>query len=95
MRRLALPRDVSDWSLRSIRLELLKIEAKVVSHSTVSRRPAGTRLDGQRWREAARWSVELEQRVKNDRGERKIAMPGVAYGEIPASTFWAVPGLSE
>jgi hypothetical protein len=33
MRRLALPKDVSHWSLRSIQLKLMKIGAKVVSHS--------------------------------------------------------------
>ena len=38
-----------------------------------------------RWTKAAGGGamvVDLEQRVKNDRGERKIAMLGVAYGEI-------------
>ena len=33
MRRLALPKDVSTWSLRSIQLKLIKIGAKVVSHA--------------------------------------------------------------
>ena len=33
MRRLALPDEVSHWSLRSIQLKLVKIGAKVVSHS--------------------------------------------------------------
>jgi hypothetical protein len=33
MRRFALPREVSHWSLRSIQLKLVKIGAKVVSHS--------------------------------------------------------------
>jgi len=33
MRRFALPRQVSNWSLRSVQLKLVKIGAKVVSHS--------------------------------------------------------------
>jgi len=33
LRRFALPRKVSFWSLRSIQLKLIKIGAKVVSHS--------------------------------------------------------------
>jgi len=33
LRRLALPKDVSHWSLRSIQLKLIKIGAKVVSHA--------------------------------------------------------------
>lgn len=33
MRRFALPREVSSWSLRSIQLKLIKIGAKVISHS--------------------------------------------------------------
>ena len=33
LRRLALPKDVSTWSLRSIQLKLIKIGAKVVSHA--------------------------------------------------------------
>jgi len=33
MRRFALPKEVSHWSLRSIQLKLIKIGAKVVSHS--------------------------------------------------------------
>ena len=33
LRRFALPKDVSHWSLRSIQLKLIKIGAKVISHS--------------------------------------------------------------
>ena len=33
MRRFALPKEVSHWSLRSVQLKLIKIGAKVVSHS--------------------------------------------------------------
>lgn len=33
LRRFALPKDVSHWSLRSVQLKLIKIGAKVVSHS--------------------------------------------------------------
>jgi hypothetical protein len=33
LRRLALPQEVSHWSLRSIQLKLIKIGAKVISHS--------------------------------------------------------------
>lgn len=33
LRRFALPKQVSHWSLRSIQLKLVKIGAKVVSHS--------------------------------------------------------------
>jgi hypothetical protein len=33
LRRFALPREVSHWSLRSVQLKLIKIGAKVVSHS--------------------------------------------------------------
>jgi hypothetical protein len=33
LRRFALPREVSHWSLSSIQLKLIKIGAKVVSHS--------------------------------------------------------------
>lgn len=33
MRRFALPSEVSHWSLRSVQLKLVKIGAKVVSHS--------------------------------------------------------------
>ena len=33
LRRLALPRQIKDWSLRTIREKLVKIGAKVVSHA--------------------------------------------------------------
>lgn len=33
VRRFALPKEVSHWSLRSIQLKLIKIGAKVISHS--------------------------------------------------------------
>ncbi len=33
MRRFALPGKVSHWSLRSVQLKMIKIGAKVVSHS--------------------------------------------------------------
>jgi hypothetical protein len=33
MRRLALPKTVSHWSLRSVQLKLIKMEARVISHS--------------------------------------------------------------
>lgn len=33
LRRFALPREVSSWSLRSIQLKLIKIGAKVIYHS--------------------------------------------------------------
>lgn len=33
MRRFALPQEVSHWSLRSVQLELVKIGARVTSHS--------------------------------------------------------------
>ena len=33
LRRFALPKEVSHWSLRSIQLKLIKIGAKVISHS--------------------------------------------------------------
>ena len=33
LRRFALPSEVSHWSLRSIQLKLIKIGAKVISHS--------------------------------------------------------------
>ena len=33
LRRLALPREVSHWSLSSVQLKLVKIGAKVISHS--------------------------------------------------------------
>ena len=36
MRRLALPREVSHWSLSSIQLKLIKIGAKIVSHSRMT-----------------------------------------------------------
>ena len=36
MRRFALPDEVSHWSLRSIQLKLVKIGAKIVSHSRMT-----------------------------------------------------------
>jgi len=33
LRRFALPRDISHWSLRSVQLKLIKIGAKVVNHA--------------------------------------------------------------
>ena len=33
LRRLALPKSINDWSLRTMREKLVKIEAKVVSHA--------------------------------------------------------------
>jgi hypothetical protein len=36
LRRLALPKDVSHWSLSSIQLKLIKIGAGVVSHSRMT-----------------------------------------------------------
>jgi len=33
LRRLALPKSINDWSLRTMRERLVKIGAKVVSHS--------------------------------------------------------------
>ena len=36
MRRFALPSTISHWSLRSIQLKLIKIGAKVVSHSRMT-----------------------------------------------------------
>ena len=33
LRRFALPKEVSHWSLRSVQLKLIKIGARVVSHS--------------------------------------------------------------
>lgn len=33
MRRFALPSEISHWSLSSIQLKLIKIEAKIISHS--------------------------------------------------------------
>ena len=33
MRRFALPKEVERWSLRSVQLKLIKIGAKVISHS--------------------------------------------------------------
>jgi len=33
MRRFALPEEVSHWSLRSIQLKLIKVGAKVITHS--------------------------------------------------------------
>lgn len=35
LRRLALPRSVAHWSLTTLREELFRIEAKVVSHARV------------------------------------------------------------
>jgi len=36
MRRFALPREVSHWSLSSIQLKLIKIGAKIISHSKMT-----------------------------------------------------------
>src|SRR5450756_1844945 len=36
LRRFALPKDVSHWSLSSIQLKLIKIGAKIVSHSRMT-----------------------------------------------------------
>ena len=36
MRRFALPREVSHWSLSSIQLKLIKIGAKIISHSRMT-----------------------------------------------------------
>jgi hypothetical protein len=36
LRRFALPRDVSHWSLSSIQLKLIKIGARIVSHSRMT-----------------------------------------------------------
>ena len=36
MRRFALPSEVSHWSLSSIQLKLIKIGAKIVSHSRMT-----------------------------------------------------------
>ena len=36
MRRFALPREVSHWSLSSIQLKLIKIGARIVSHSRMT-----------------------------------------------------------
>jgi hypothetical protein len=33
LRRLALPKSINDWSLRTMRQKLIKIGAKVVSHA--------------------------------------------------------------
>jgi Transposase DDE domain group 1 len=33
MRRFALPSEVSNWSLSSLQLKLIKIDAKIISHS--------------------------------------------------------------
>ena len=36
MRRFALPKEVSHWSLSSIQLKLIKIGAKIISHSRMT-----------------------------------------------------------
>ncbi len=36
MRRFALPREVSHWSLSSVQLKLIKIGAKIISHSRMT-----------------------------------------------------------